>query len=380
MNVKRFRQRATLGARYIREYVADELTPAYKRNYLPSKPLDIICEITYICNLACPTCFRWTSKPDEHELTTDEWKGVVTELKEWLGTFNLTFTGGEAFLRKDILDIVEFAAGKGIVTGIVSNGSLIDKVMAKRIADSGLDGLCISLNSLKREVHNETRGTKGAYDEVMTALENMKAVRKGMRLSLSTTVVRENVNELVEMVEWTRKTGLYGIHFQPIMPATLLPTFEQDGSFKKIPIGTPYKNLLKKEEVIDDAGVDAVFDRLIEMAEKGDPVMISSAGHLRQMAKYLKNPTDPQLLEKVCQVGVKNFNIDPFGNVRLCSIMDIVGNLLKQKPTEIWGSGDASKQRDDVLSCEKFCRIMYCNHKELDFKQRFKRVVNSLTD
>jgi MoaA/NifB/PqqE/SkfB family radical SAM enzyme len=380
MNIKRFRQRANLGVRYIREYMADELTPANKRNYLPSKPLDVICEITYICNLACPTCFRWTAKPDEHELTTAEWKGVLSTLKEWLGTFNLTFTGGEPFLRKDLLELFKFASDNGIVTGVVSNGSLIDKTMAKRIVDSGLDGLCISLNSLKRHIHNETRGTNAAFDEVMTALENVKAVKQGMRLSLSTTVVRENVNELVEMVEFTRSTGLYGIHFQPIMPATLLPTYEHDGTFKKIPIGTPYKNLLKKEEVIDDAGVDEVFNRLIAMAEKGDPVIISSAGHLREMAKYLKKPTNPELLEKVCQVGTKNFNIDPFGNVRLCSIMEIVGNLTKQAPVDIWRSVYATDQRANIRSCEKFCRIMYCNHKELDFTQRFKRVVNSLTN
>jgi tRNA U34 2-thiouridine synthase MnmA/TrmU len=60
--------------------------------------------------------------------------------------------------------------------------------------------------------------------------------------------------------------------------------------------------------------------------------------------------------------------------------MDIVGNLVKQSPVEIWQSSNAAGQREDVRSCEKFCRIMYCNHKELDFRQRFKRVVNSLTE
>ncbi len=378
MSFKRFQHRATLGVRYLREYMMDELSPAYDRRYVPSKPLDVICEITYICNLACPTCFRWTSKPDEHELTTEEWKGVIRKLKAWLGTFNLTFTGGEPFLRKDLLDIFRFAADNSIVVGVVSNGSLIDKTLAREIVASGLDGLCLSLNSLKRHIHNETRGTNGSFDEVMRAIENMKEVKKGMRLSLSTTVVRENIGELVDMVEWVKKTGLYGIHFQPIMPATLLPTYDKDGQFKKITVGKPYKNLLKREEVIDDKGVDEVFDRLVSMAEKGYPI-ISSVGHLKEMAKYLKNPTDPQLLEKTCQVGVKNLNIDPFGNVRLCSIMEVIGNM-KDAPEEIWRSTNASNQRENIRTCEKFCRIMYCNHKELDFKQRFKRVVTSLTN
>src|SRR5262245_31150533 len=378
MQVKRFRHRAKLGVRYVKEYLADEFSAAYDRNYLPAKPLDVICEISYICNLACPTCFRWTSKPDEHELTAEQWKGVIGKLKKWLGTFNLTFTGGEPFLRKDLLEILKFASNNGIITNVVSNGSLIDKTLARQIADSGLDGLALSLNSLKRHIHNQTRGTNGSFDEVMTAIANMKEVRKGMRLSLSTTVVRENIDELVEMVEFVKSTGLYGIHFQPIMPASMLPTYDNEGHFKQVTVGTPYRNLLKRKEIIDDDGVDKVFERLAAMAEKGYPI-ISSVGHLREMAKYLKNPTDPELLERVCQVGVKNVNIDPFGNVRLCSIMDIVGNVTEDPAEEIWRSVSASKQREDIRACEKFCRIMYCNHKELDFKQRFKRVANSLT-
>jgi MoaA/NifB/PqqE/SkfB family radical SAM enzyme len=356
----------------------DELSPAYNRNYVPAKPLDVICEISYICNLACPTCFRWTAKPDEHELTAAQWKEVIAKLKTWLWTFNLTFTGGEPFLREDLLDIIKFAADNGIVTNVVSNGSLIDKALARKIVASGLDGLSLSLNSLTRHIHNETRGTNGSFDEVMTAIENVKAVRAGMRLSLSTTAVRENIGELVEMVEFTKAAGLYGIHFQPIMPASMLPTYDNEGHFKQLPVGTPYRNLLKRDEVIDDQGVDEVFARLVAMAEEGYPLN-SSVGHLKEMAKYLKNPTDPALLEKVCQVGVKNFNIDPFGNARLCSIMDIVGNVLTDSPADIWRSVNASNQREDIRTCEKFCRVMYCNHKELDFKQRFRRVVSSLT-
>src|SRR5215467_13569315 len=185
MHIKRFHNRARLGLNYIGKYLKDEFVDTSDPKSVPSRPVDVGMEITYICNLACPTCFRWTSKPDEHELTTEEWKGVIRKLKAWLGTFNLTFTGGEPFLRKDLLDIFRFAADNGIVTGVVSNGSLIDKTLAKKIVDSGLDGLCLSLNSLKRHIHNETRGTNGSYDEVMTAIENVKAVKEGMRLSLS---------------------------------------------------------------------------------------------------------------------------------------------------------------------------------------------------
>ena len=374
MHIKRFRQRATLGARFVKEFMLDEFADPYTRGYLLPKPLDVICEISYLCNLECPTCFRWTSKPDEHELTAEEWKGVLTKLKAWLGTFNLTFSGGEPFLRKDILEIFNFASENSIVTQVVSNGSFIDKALARKIIASGLDGLTLSLNSMIPEIHNKTRGTNGAFNEVMAAIDNLQD-RRGMRLSLSTTIVKDSISGLIDVIEFAKAKGIYGVNMSPIMPATTLPIFNKDGEAKKSSIGTPYRDLLRNKE---DVQIAEIFDRLIEMKEQGYPIL-NSEGHLKEIAKYLKDPTNPELLEKVCQTGVKNFNIDPFGNVRLCSIMEIVGNITKDSPAEIWRSANAAHQRETVRTCDKGCRLLFCNFKQLDFKYKAKRVINSIT-
>jgi MoaA/NifB/PqqE/SkfB family radical SAM enzyme len=374
MQVKRFQQRATLGFRYVKEYLMDNVSEGYDRTYAPAKPLDVICEITYVCNLECPTCFRWTSKPDEHELTADQWKGVLAKLKAWLGPFNLTFTGGEPFLRQDILDIFRFAADNGILTGVVSNGSLIDKTLARKIVASGLDCLTLSLNSLVPEIHNKTRGTNGAFNEVMTALDNMKD-RDGMRLVLSCTIMKDNVEGLPDVIEFAKARGLYGVNFQPIMPATTLPVFNKEGKTVKFSVGSPYRNLLQQEE---NSGIDQVFERLVAMKERGYPIL-NSTQHLKQIAKYLQEPTSPEILAETCKVGIRNLNIDPFGNVRLCSIMDAVGNVADDSPAEIWRSMNAGQQRTDIRTCDKVCRLMFCNYKELDFKFKAKRVMSALT-
>jgi len=374
MHIKRFRQRARLGLRYLGEYVMDGIAEGYERTYMAPRPLDVICEISYLCNLECPTCFRWTSKPDEHELTAEQWKIVLAKLKAWLGPFNLTFTGGEPFLRTDILDVFRFASANEIVTGVVSNGSLIDKALAKRIVDSGLDGLTLSLNSLIPDVHNKTRGTNSAFDEVMRAIDNL-ADRDGMRLVLSTTIVKESIAGLPDVIEFARSRGLYGVNFQPIMPATTLPVFNKNGQAMKVSVGAPYRNLLKEKE---NSLIDDVFARLLSMKAAGYPIL-NSAEHLTEIAKYLKEPTSPAILEKVCKVGIKNLNIDPFGNVRLCSIMGIVGNILEDDPATIWTSAQSAHQREEIRTCDKTCRLMFCNYKQLDFKYRAKRVMNALS-
>src|SRR6185437_1658513 len=190
-----------------------------------------------------------------------------------------------------------------------------------------------------------------------------------------TTIVKESLAGLPDVIEFARSRGLYGVNFQPIMPATTLPVFNKNGQAMKVSVGAPYRNLLKEKE---NSLIDDVFARLLSMKAAGYPIL-NSAEHLTEIAKYLKEPTSPAILEKVCKVGIKNLNIDPFGNVRLCSIMGIVGNILEDDPATIWTSAQSAHQREEIRTCDKTCRLMFCNYKQLDFKYRAKRVMNALS-
>ena len=59
--------------------------------------------------------------------------------------------------------------------------------------------------------------------------------------------------------------------------------------------------------------------------------------------------------------------------------MDTVANVVEGSPEEIWHSMNAAQQRNDIRSCDKVCRLLFCNYKEFDFKFRAKRVMSSLT-
>jgi MoaA/NifB/PqqE/SkfB family radical SAM enzyme len=91
------------------------------------------------------------------------------------------------------------------------------------------------------EIHNKTRGTNDAFNEVMTAIDNLHH-RKGMRLSLSTTVVKDGINGLMDVIQFAKAKGIYGVNISPIMPATTLPVFNKTAKQKnrrlEPPIGT----------------------------------------------------------------------------------------------------------------------------------------------
>jgi MoaA/NifB/PqqE/SkfB family radical SAM enzyme len=367
---KMFWRKAMLGLRYVGTYFADELTSAHNRGYSMLKPLDIVCDITHSCNLKCLTCFRWTSVPDPNELTFEQWKGVIEKLKAWLGTFGITFSGGEPFLREDMVDILRFASKKDIIASVVSNGSLIDKTISEKLVSSGVDTVALSLNSLNPDVHNMTRGTDSNFVEVMSVIENLKQ-RGNMRLAICTTVVRENINDLVGLVEFVKSNGLDGINFQPLMEASIILVHDKDGKPKKLPSGKLYEELGKDMDSVDDA-----FEQLITMKEKGYPIN-NSVKHLRYILRYLKNPEDPEVLKIPCKIGPKNFFIDPFGNVRICQVMEPIGNIKDEAPQKIWNSEKAQRQREMIKNCPKVCSLLNCNFKELDLGGRAFRTLRS---
>jgi len=77
-------------------------------------PATVVLEMTYKCNHKCIFCScpwendtgRFIKKP---ELTTNQWKNLLTKLCA-MGVSNIVFTGGEALLRKDLSDLIHYAA------------------------------------------------------------------------------------------------------------------------------------------------------------------------------------------------------------------------------------------------------------------------------
>ena len=93
-------------------------------------PLSVSWTLTNRCNKKCFYCNlpNITSK----ELTTKQTFSIIDELAS-LGTQRIGFTGGEPLLRKDIGEIINYSHSKGIFTGMVSNGSLVEKSTEKTI-------------------------------------------------------------------------------------------------------------------------------------------------------------------------------------------------------------------------------------------------------
>ena len=122
------------------------------------------------CNLTCKHCYQDAS-PDAtaNELSTDEARELIDGIVR-AGFKIMIFSGGEALMRPDIYELVEYAASKGLRPVFGTNGTLITPEVAQRLKDAGAAAMGISLDSLDAKKHDEFRGLEGAWEATVAGM------------------------------------------------------------------------------------------------------------------------------------------------------------------------------------------------------------------
>ncbi|HET7144408.1 MAG TPA: radical SAM protein, partial [Anaerolineales bacterium] len=125
------------------------------------KPIYVKIKINYGCNLKCEMCKHWR-ETRETPISMDRFKETISELAE-LGCKKIHFSGGEPMLRPQLPDLVEHASRLGMRVTLTTNGTLVDKVKAKRLIEAGLRGVNVSIDSPIRKTHEKIRGVEGSF-------------------------------------------------------------------------------------------------------------------------------------------------------------------------------------------------------------------------
>src|ERR1700750_489756 len=132
-------------------------------------PLAVLAELTHRCPLQCPYC----SNPVElergsSELTTEEWKKVLTELAE-IGVLQIHFSGGEPTARKDLVELVQHASDVGLYSNLITSAVLLTKETLRALADAGLCHVQISFQGNEPVVAARVAGLKNSHEKKLEA-------------------------------------------------------------------------------------------------------------------------------------------------------------------------------------------------------------------
>lgn len=156
-------------------------------------PICLTWELTYACNLQCVHCLSSSGQRDERELSTEEAKKILDDLRD-LQVFYINIGGGEPMVRRDFFELLEYSVANGIGVKFSTNGAFIDEEKARRLAAMDYLDIQISLDGVDAVTNDAIRG-EGSYDMAIRAMENLKAANFG-QFKISVVVTRHNVSQL----------------------------------------------------------------------------------------------------------------------------------------------------------------------------------------
>jgi radical SAM protein with 4Fe4S-binding SPASM domain len=182
---------------------------AYRRRILMESPdlTYLFWECTLKCNLRCTHCGSACEPTSPvRELTTEEMLGILQTIAEDFDTTRMAvaITGGEPLMRADLFQIMAQMQKLGMLTGIVTNATLMTPDKAARLLDVGMRTTSISLDG-PEEVHDVVRG-EGTFRKTVNGIG--VARRAGIPLVEAITCVRPaNVDLLDETERVVRNSG-----------------------------------------------------------------------------------------------------------------------------------------------------------------------------
>ncbi|MCA9122396.1 MAG: radical SAM protein [Planctomycetaceae bacterium] len=161
--------------------------------------------LTYDCNNDCPHCYNEADRLAMGLMSGEQWKQVIAKLTE-VGIPHLIFTGGEATLHPDFLDIVSYADRLGPICGLNTNARrLSQRSYTEELAKAGLNHVQVTLGSHRAAVHDRMMNAR-CFEQTVRGIEN--AIASGMHTITNTTLMRMNAEEIEATIEFLHSLGI----------------------------------------------------------------------------------------------------------------------------------------------------------------------------
>ena len=300
-------------------------------------------ELTLRCNERCLHCGSSCGDVPSDEMTTEQWCGILDQLKADLGTDNymLCITGGEPLLRKDFFEIMGYANKLGFNWGMTSNGTLITEEVAQKLRDCGMKTISISLDGMP-ETHDAFRRTPGGWERGMQGIKNLIVTGGFQSIQVTTVVTHKNIVELDALYDVLKNIDIDSwrvINMDPI------------GRAKEHP-----ELLLTKEDY------KTLFEYIRNKRIAGEPVCYGCSHYLGM--EYEREVRDWYFL---CTAGLYTASIMVNGDITACLDIErrpefVQGNVLKEHFKDVWENKFEIFRKDLAMENEK-CR----NCKEAKF-------------
>jgi AdoMet-dependent heme synthase len=268
-------------------------------------PLSVQLDVTYRCNERCVHCYL--DHDDHGEMSTEEIRGVLDQLAE-AGVFFLTISGGEVFMRRDFLEIIEYARSLMFCVKIKTNAFMIGEKEAKRLGELMIQDVQVSIYSHRPEVHDAITLLPGSLKRSIAGIRRLRA--NGVKVVIANVLMMQNLGDHEGVIALARDLDA-GYAIDP----TVTPMMDGDRSILKLGLGVP-----QLQQVFHEPDLVGDVDEFC-------------APPLAKNDDYKK--------DFPCSAGHTACYISPYGDVFPCVQFPLPsGSVRRQKFIDIWRHSD----------------------------------------
>ncbi len=284
-------------------------------------------EVTRRCNLNCVHCRSASSLNSPAGVwDLDKAKWFLNDIVSFASPV-VVLTGGEPLLWPHVFEIAEYGTSLGLKMALATNGTLVTDEICKKIKDSGIKVVALSLDGASAEVHDGFRRQKGAFDATLRAASMLKA--HNIPFLINSSFTKKNKSDIEATYKLAKKIGAVAWYM-----------------FMVVPMG-------RAKELLDDLIPPEEYDEILrwhfETELKEDQILMrpTCAPHyyrlVRQWSKEMGIKFKARTLSwstggaKGCVAGQTIAMVDAFGNVQACSYYEeVAGNVFETPMSKLW--------------------------------------------
>jgi MoaA/NifB/PqqE/SkfB family radical SAM enzyme len=332
-------------------------------------PAGVVYEATMRCNLHCEFCYVGDLLNLEGEWREELPLDVLRHAFPDDADLQVSLTGGEIFMRKDILGVMDVFREKGYTCGyLTTNGTIISEERADALAELARAGflkhISVSIDG-PGGLHDKARGVIGTFERTAAGLRRLQAAARRkhapLRVSINTTVAHETLDALDQMVDVAAELGVDAIGLNHLMfstPEEVAETVRLTGAPGPAAISTFVTSdpglTASRVRVQVNALVAKCRERNIrfDMRPKVRPAILDD---------YY---TPGTRLEGRCLYPFLHARVSFSGKVYFCPFIRVeVGDLTKQSLEQVWTGDRYVSLRKRLLEeglfpvCRRCCKV-----------------------
>lgn len=297
-------------------------------------------ELSSRCNERCIHCYIPNDKKNHgFDMPTAKVKSILDEFAE-MGGIHVTLSGGEAFLHKDLIEIVQYCREKDLKISILSNLISLKDDQLPILKASNLSLIQVSLYSMDPVIHDSITTVKGSFEKTKDAIE--KLVAADIPVQISCPIMKANKHGYGKVLDYARSLKIKAQTDYIMMARSDLDTENLANRL----------SLEETEELLRDIILhDAQYrDETLQQLPVSDEIKFN-------LDRFKKQP--------VCGVGYDNCCITANGDVYPCAGWQdyVLGNVYKQSLQEIWENSERVKELRKITQ-ESFPQCLECEARD----------------